>query len=80
MAYYNPFPFPQQTFSPHMTSPLSMSPPAQQPQVNPQQFASVAATLDDNSLNQLVAMARQRGISDADIQTGLNVINQYRKR
>lgn len=80
MAYYNPFPYPQQVFSPHMTPPLSMSPPTQQPQVNPQQFASVAATLDDNSLNQLVAMARQRGISDADIQTGLNVINQYRKR
>jgi hypothetical protein len=57
-----------------------MSPQSQQPRINPQQFASVAATLDDNSLNQLVAMARQRGISDADIQTGLNAINQFRKK
>lgn len=52
----------------------------QQPQINPQQFASVAASLDDNSLNKLIQMARARGISDQDIQAGLNIINQYRKR
>lgn len=81
MAYYNPQPnLMQQLFPSHMTPPLSMSPPSQQPKVNPQQFASVAATLDDNSLNQLIAMARQRGISDADIQAGINVINQFRQR
>ena len=80
MAYYNHQPNFQQLFPSHMTTPLSMSPPSQQPRINPQQFASVAATLDDNSLNQLVAMARQRGISDADIQTGLNAINQLRKK
>ena len=78
MAYYNSLQ--QQLFPSHMTTPLSMSPPSQQPMVNPQQFASVAATLDDNSINQLVTMARQRGISDADIQAGINIINQFRKR
>ena len=80
MAYYNHQPNFQQLFPSHMTSPLSMSPQSQQPRIDPQQFASVAATLDDNSLNQLVNMARMRGISDQDIQTGLGFINQYRKK
>lgn len=80
MAYYNYQPNFQQLFPSHMTSPLSMSPSAQQPRIDPQQFASVAATLDDNSLNQLVNMAKMRGISDQDIQTGLGIINQYRKK
>jgi hypothetical protein len=31
-------------------------------------------TLNDNSLNQLAQMARQRGISDADITAGINFI------
>jgi hypothetical protein len=56
-----------------------MSPQSQQPRINPQQFASVAATLDDNSLNQLIAMARNKGISDQDIQAGLNFIKQLRR-
>ena len=73
MAYYNPF---QPMFN-NTTAPLSMS-PMQQPKINPQQFTSVAATLDDNSLNQLVAMARNKGISDQDIQAGLNFIRQLR--
>ena len=74
MAYYNPFP---PMFN-NTTTPLSMS-PMQQPKINPQQFTSVAATLDDNSLNQLVTMARNKGISDQDIQVGLNFIKQLRK-
>ena len=74
MAYYNPF---QPMFN-NTTAPLSMS-PMQQPKINPQQFTSVAATLDDNSLNQLVAMARNKGISDQDIQAGLNFIRQLRR-
>lgn len=78
MAYYNHQPNFQQPFPSHTTSPLSMSPSPQQPRINPQQFASVAATLDDNSLNQLIAMARSRGISDQDIQAGLNFIKQLR--
>jgi hypothetical protein len=74
MAYYNPFP---PMFN-NTTTPLSMS-PMQQPKINPQQFTSVAATLDDNSLNQLVTMARNKGISDQDIQVGLNFIKQLRR-
>jgi hypothetical protein len=75
MAYYNPFP---PMFN-NTTTPLSMSPTPQQPKINPQQFTSVAATLDDNSLNQLVTMARNKGISDQDIQVGLNFIKQLRR-
>lgn len=74
MAYYNPFP---PMFN-NTTTPLSMS-SMQQPKINPQQFTSVAATLDDNSLNQLVTMARNKGISDQDIQAGLNFIKQLRR-
>ena len=47
----------------------------QRPQINPQQFIQVAQTLDQNSLSRLVNMARAQGISDADIQAGLNFIN-----
>ena len=79
MAYYNPYPSLMQQLFP-MTQPQSLSPSPQQPTINPQQFVSVAATLDDGSINQLVAMARQRGISDQDIQSGLSFINQYRKK
>lgn len=78
MAYYNN-PLIQQLF-PNTATPLPMSPSAQQPRINPQQFNSVAATLDDNSLNQLIAMAKNRGISEKDIQVGLNYINQLRNR
>ena len=76
MAYYNPNYFNQPSY---MTPPLSLSPQSQ-PKIDPNQFASVAATLDDNSLNQLINMARMRGISDQDIQMGINFINQYRKK
>lgn len=50
----------------------------QRPQINPEQFMQVAQTLDQNSLSRLVQMARNQGISDADIQTGLNFINSLR--
>ena len=50
----------------------------QRPQINPQQFIQVVQTLDQNSLSRLVQMARNQGISDADIQTGLNFINSLR--
>ena len=47
-------------------------------QINPQQFMQVAQTLDQNSLSRLVNMARAQGISDTDIQAGLNFINSLR--
>ena len=70
MDYFNPFiPF----------SPTPQPRPQQQQvPINPQQFAAVAATLNQQSLNQLVQMARQRGISDTDIQAGLNFIQTLR--
>ena len=79
MAYYNNNPIINQLFPSNTTTPLSMSPP-QQPRIDPNQFISVAATLDDRSLSQLINMARQQGISDNDIQNGINFINQYRKK
>jgi hypothetical protein len=50
----------------------------QMPAFNPQQFTQVVMTLDNQSLQKLVNMARKRGISDADIQAGLNIINSLR--
>lgn len=50
----------------------------QMPAFNPQQFTQVVQTLNQDALQKLVAMARMRGISDADIQAGLNIINSLR--
>ena len=47
-------------------------------QINPQQFIQVAQTLDQNALSRLVNMARVQGISDTEIQAGLNFINSLR--
>ncbi len=50
----------------------------QQPQFDINQFKYLAATLNNDSINRLVAMARQRGISEQDIQTGLQMLNSIR--
>lgn len=50
----------------------------QMPAFNPQQFTQVVQTLNHDALQKLVTMARMRGISDADIQAGLNIINSLR--
>jgi tRNA-dihydrouridine synthase len=71
MAYYNPM-IPQMPFA---FSPVAQP---QQAPINPQQFAAVAATLNPQSLNQLAQMARQRGISEADINAGLQFIQSLR--
>ena len=71
MAYYNPFP---------MMAPMPVqqnfgfAPTTQTPRIDPNQFRQFAMTLNDNYLAQLAQMARQRGISDADIQAGINFI------
>ena len=39
-----------------------------QPQFDLQQFAMIAATLNQDSLNKLIQLARAQGISDRDIQ------------
>ena len=76
MGYSNPF---QQMMSmmpmpPMMPQNFGSAPTAQAPRIDPNQFRQIAMTLNDNHLQQLVQLARQRGISDADIQTGLNFI------
>lgn len=62
MNYYNPF----QTNYPNQMS---------QPQFNIEQFTHLAATLNRDAINRLVAMARSRGISENDIQQGLQILN-----
>lgn len=68
MSYFNSTPTLAQQFF-----------PSQNPQIDRTQFASVAATLDDNSLNKLVNLARCRGISEQDISAGLGFIKGFRK-
>lgn len=69
MAYYNPFQ-PQMPIQQN----FGFAPTTQTPRIDPNQFRQFAMTLNDNYLNQLAQMARQRGISDADIQAGINFI------
>jgi hypothetical protein len=66
MAYYNPFQQNQPNFG--------FAPTQQNQRIDPAQFRQVAVTLNDNYLAQLAQMARQRGISDTDIQAGINFI------
>ena len=44
------------------------------PQINPQQFRQFAITLNDTALNNFAQMARARGISEQDIQRGIQFI------
>ena len=69
MGFYNPFQ-PQQNYNPFAAS----QPQQQQPRIDPAQFRQFAITLNDNMLQQLAQMARQRGISDTDIQAGISFI------
>ena len=72
MGFYNPFtPFPYMAPTPQNYGP---APTTQIPRIDPNQFRQFAMTLNDNYLNQLAQIARQRGISDADIQAGINFI------
>lgn len=49
-------------------------PQQSQQQIDPQQFKQLAITLDKSSLQKLVQQARQKGVSDKDIEDGLNFI------
>lgn len=62
MVYYNPF----TTQSNQQTTPST--------QIDPNQFKQFAVTLNDKALAQLVQLAQQKGISEADIQSGINFI------
>jgi hypothetical protein len=69
MTYYNPY---------QMPAPMPMPQQQQPARIDPQQFAAVAATLNQQSLNQLAQMARQRGISEQDITAGIQFIQSLR--
>ena len=69
MAYYNPFQ-PQMP----MQQNFGFAQNTQTPRIDPNQFRQIAMTLNDNHLQQLIQLARQRGISDADIQAGINFL------
>ena len=66
MAYYNPFQ--------NVTNPFAAQQSQSQPQIDPQQFRQFAITLNDNALNNFAQMARARGISEQDIQRGIQFI------
>ena len=72
MVYYNPFQ--QMAQMAQMQQNFGSAPTTQTPRIDPNQFRQIAITLNDNALTQLAQMARQRGISDADIQAGINFI------
>lgn len=61
MNYYNKYPYTTQ-----MT----------RQQIDPQKFRQLAHNLNDNLLNQLAQRARLQGISEEDIQEGLEIIRQ----
>lgn len=69
MDYFNPFQ--------NATNPFIRQMPQQnqmQPAIDRQQFKQFAVTLNDNALNDFANMARQRGISEQDIQRGIQFI------
>lgn len=68
MGFSNPFAMLQQM--------QQQMPQRQQqvPPINPEQFRQFAITLNDQSLAQFAQLARQRGISEQDIQSGIQYI------
>lgn len=47
--------------------------------INQNQFRQYLPNIDDNILSQLVQRARQQGMSENDIQSGLNFIKQLKQ-
>ena len=70
MDYFNPFMRNTQTAP---TQPMQGR-NQQMPQINPQQFRQFAITLNDTALNNFAQMARAQGISEQDIQRGIQFI------
>ncbi len=52
----------------------------QKSNINPTQFQQAVPSLSTEILVQLVQQARAQGISDTDIENGLNFINQLRNQ
>lgn len=70
MDYSNPFAFMTQNYG-------RLQSTYQQPQrmqIDPQQFRQFAITLNDTALNNFAQMARAQGISEQDIQRGIQFI------
>lgn len=47
----------------------------QQPKLDPEKFKTLARNLNDGLLNQLAQRARLQGISEEDIQKGMEIIH-----
>ena len=52
---------------------MGMGTPTRQP-IDPQKFTAAAAKLDKQTLASLVIQARQQGISESEIEAGLNFL------
>lgn len=52
---------------------MSMGSPQRQP-IDPQKFTAAASKLDKQTLANLVIQARQQGISEQEIEAGLNFL------
>lgn len=46
--------------------------------INPEQFRQIAPNLSQSFLDQLIKQAREKGISEQDIQSGLNFIRSIK--
>ena len=70
MAYFNPF-MPPMQMAPVQPTYRQQQP---RPQIDPQQFRQFAITLNDTALGSFAQMARAQGISEQDIQSGIQFI------
>ena len=59
------------------SSPFSQG-QSQVPSFNKEQFKSFLPNINNNMMQQLVQKARAQGISDSDIEAGLNFINRLK--
>lgn len=73
MNYYNNNMGNNVPMFPHMPG---MQQVQNQRQIDPQRFKILAHNLNDNLLNQLAQRARLQGISEEDIQRGMDIIRQ----
>ena len=56
-----------------LTQMMTMGTPQRHP-IDPQKFTAAAAKLDKQTLANLVIQARQQGISESEIEAGLNFL------
>lgn len=56
---------------------MALGHPQKQP-IDPQKFAAAASKLDKQTLANLVSQARQQGISETEIEAGLNFLLKLR--